>query len=191
MYKPICCKIIFCLKVFFTVISCSTTRVIPEGRSRLAKNKIEVLNSKVVTPASLQHCIKQKPNNYLIFGWNPFLNVYNWSTGSNSWWDRAIKKIGNPPVLFDPTLVKMSEQNIESQLIHDGYYNSTATDSTITHKKKTKVYYKVNLGNRYPIDSVSYSITDTSLKHLYMNNLSSSVIKKGEFLSEGLLETEV
>lgn len=177
--------------VFFTVISCSTTRVIPEGRSRLAKNKIEVLNSKVVTPASLQHCIKQKPNNYLIFGWNPFLNVYNWSTGSNSWWDRAIKKIGNPPVLFDPTLVKMSEQNIESQLIHDGYYNSTATDSTITHKKKTKVYYKVNLGNRYPIDSVSYSITDTSLKHLYMNNLSSSVIKKGEFLSEGLLETEV
>ena len=120
MYKPICCKIIFCLMVFFTVISCSTTRVIPEGRSRLAKNKIEVLNSKVVTPASLQHCIKQKPNNYLIFGWNPFLNVYNWSTGSNSWWDRDKKWAMS---LFDTTF-KSNLVNPETVIVLNSKNNN-------------------------------------------------------------------
>lgn len=191
MYKLICCKIIFCIMVFFTVISCSTTRVIPEGRSRLAKNKIIVSEPTSVSPTSLQHCLKQKPNNYFLLGWNPFLNVYNWSTGTNSWWDRFVKKIGNAPVLFDPTLVKMSEQNIENQLIHNGYYNSTVTDSITTHNKKTKVLYDVKLGKRYVIDSIVYSIADNGLKHLYFSNTTAPVIKTGDFLSEGLLEDEV
>lgn len=176
--------------VFFTILSCSTTRVIPENRSRLAKNKIVVSDYNLVSPSSLQHCIKQKPNSYFIFGWNPFINVYNWSTGSNSWWDRVVKKIGKAPVLFDPTLVKVTEQNIMSQLTYDGYYNSVVTDSVSTKNKKTKVTYNVKLGNRFTIDSIKYTVADSSIYRIYTRDSSESVIRRGAFLSEELLENE-
>jgi len=56
-------------------ISCSTTKVLQDGQYRLAKNKIEVTNDKHFNTNQLQPYIKQKPNSYFIFGWNPFLNV--------------------------------------------------------------------------------------------------------------------
>ena len=97
------------------VAACSTTRVIPEGESRLKENHIKVTNSKSYPAADLEPYLKQKPNTYFIFGWNPFLSVYNWKNGSNSGWDRFVQKIGQEPVIYDPSLVASSKQNIRNQ----------------------------------------------------------------------------
>ena len=80
-------------------ISCSTTKVLQDDQYRLSKNKIEVTNDKSFNITQLQPYIKQKPNSYFIFGWNPFLNVYNWSNGKGKAWDRIVQKIGVPPVV--------------------------------------------------------------------------------------------
>ena len=66
------------LAVLILAVSCSTTRVIPEGEYRLAKNAIEITNSKKFDPSSLNQYIKQQPNSTL-FGWNPFMSIYNWA----------------------------------------------------------------------------------------------------------------
>ena len=66
------------LAVLMLAVSCSTTRVIPEGEYRLAKNAIEITNSKKFDPSSLNQYIKQQPNSTL-FGWNPFMSIYNWA----------------------------------------------------------------------------------------------------------------
>ena len=63
------------------VISCSTTRVLQEDQYRLADNKIKVLNDSKFSTSELPPYLKQKPNPSIIFGWNPFLSVYNWSNG--------------------------------------------------------------------------------------------------------------
>ena len=134
-----------------TLAACSTTRVIPEGESRLRENHIKITNSKSYPAAELEPYLKQKPNTYFIFGWNPFLSVYNWKNGSNSGWDRFVQKIGQEPVIFEPSLVESSKVNIKNHLEYQGYYNSKVTDNVITEDKKTTVNYNITLGKQYPI----------------------------------------
>ena len=56
--------------------ACSTTRSLHDGEFRLARNKIEV-NDRSFNTRELQTYIRQKPNSSILFGWNPFLTIYN------------------------------------------------------------------------------------------------------------------
>ena len=166
------------------VAACSTTRLIPEGESRLKDNDIKILNSKSYQPSELEPYIKQKPNSYFIFGWNPFLNIYNWKNGKGNSWDRFIDKIGQEPVIYDPALFASSIENINNHLIYQGYYNSKVSGDAVTKNKKTSVTYYVTLGEQYPIESVKYNIEDTLLaKNFYADSLNTT-IQAGEILSE-------
>ena len=169
------------------IAACSTTRVIPQGESRLKNNEINILNSKSYQAAGLEPYIKQKPNTYFIFGWNPFLSVYNWGNGSNSGWDRFVKKIGQEPVIFDPSLVATSKENIEKHLEYQGYYNSKVSDEIITKDKITTVRYNITLGKQYPISDISYNISDSTLAKTFYADSLQNMIKAGEYLSEEYL----
>ena len=184
------CKLISYLFAAIFVAACSTTKVIPEGESRLKANRIIIENSKDYPASSLQPYLKQKPNTSYIFGWNPFLNIYNWSNGKNKGWDKFVTKVGQAPVIFDKSLVKSSKTNINNHLIYDGYYNSVITDSIVTRKKKSVVYYKVKLGKQYKIDSISYSIADKTISDLFFQDKSASLLRPGDILSENRLEQE-
>ena len=131
-------------------ISCSTTKVLQDGQYRLSKNKIEVTNDKHFNTNQLQPYIKQKPNSYFIFGWNPFLNVYNWSNGKGKAWDKLVQKIGVAPVVYDSELVESSITNMENHLKYLGYFDSDVQSSIKVRRKKVNVTYKVTLGKRYP-----------------------------------------
>ena len=169
------------------VAACSTTRVIPEGESRLKENNIKITNSRSYQTSELEPYLKQKPNTYFIFGWNPFLNVYNWQNGKDGGWDRFVKKIGQEPVIFDPLLVESSKENIKNHLTYQGYYNSKVTDKVITVNRKTTVDYNVTLGRQYPVSEITYNIPDTLLAKSFYNDSLQNVIKQGEYLSEEYL----
>ncbi len=81
------CLFVATLATTVLSFSCSTTRVLGDGQFRLADNKVVVDNDRKFNTKEIQSYIKQKPNSYIIFGWNPFLNIYNWS-GKNP--DKAI-----------------------------------------------------------------------------------------------------
>lgn len=184
------CKLgIYILCVAF-VASCSTTKVIPEGQSRLKANRILIENSKDYPVSNLQPYLKQKPNSSFIFGWNPFLNVYNWSNGKGNGWDRFVMKLGQAPVIYDSTLVISSKTNMYNHLTYDGYYNSIIKDSVYTHKKKSTVYYMVSLGKQYTVDSISYTIADTTLANILFKDTVNSLLRCGNILSEDKLEQE-
>ncbi len=185
------CRIILCVWcLILFAASCSTTKVIPSGESRLKANKIIIENSREYLPSELQPYLKQKPNTSFIFGWNPFLNIYNWSNGKDNGWNRFVKKLGQEPVIFDSTLVESSKTNMYNHLVYDGYYNSQIRDSIVTERKKSTVYYKVRLGKQYTIDSISYSITDTTLAGIFFKDTAFSLLHKGDILSENRLEQE-
>lgn len=170
--------------------SCSTTRVIPQGESRLKENKIKVLNSKNYQVSGLEPYIKQKPNSYFILGWNPFLNIYNWSNGKDNGWDRFVKKIGQEPEIFDPTLVDATRENISNHLVYQGYYGSEVTDKVVTEKKKTTVHYNIELGKQYIIGEIKYKIEDEGLAEVFRKDSLSSFIESGKYLSEEYLNAQ-
>ena len=74
-------NILISMAAVIFLASCSTTRVLQDGEYRLARNRITVDDPKEFNVNKLEPYLKQKPNSYFIFGWNPFLNVYNWSNG--------------------------------------------------------------------------------------------------------------
>ncbi len=178
------------------VASCSTTKVLSEGKYRLKSNVITVENAreyKEYNTSQLERYIRQKPNTYFFKtkkgGWNPFLYVANWTTG-NEGWDKFVTKLGQAPVEFNPALVEDSKQNIEAHLQYNGFYYSTVTDSIDVKKRQAVVFYNVKLGKQYPIRSVVYKVDDDELAEVIYADTLNSLIKVGEPLSEALLESE-
>ena len=173
------------------VVSCSTTRVLQEDQYRLADNNIQVTNDKKFNTASLTPYIKQKPNPSVMFGWNPFLSVYNWSNGKGKGWDRFVQRIGQAPVIYDADLVESSIENIENHLEYQGYYGSSVEADIKVKKKKVSVSYDVTLGKRYPISSIEYVLPQRGeFRNAFLQDTSSLSLRVGDYLSEASLETE-
>ena len=175
------------------VAACSTTRVVPEGQYRLVDNTVNVVNKgdyPKYQSSDIDKYIRQKPNSYFFGKWNPFIYVYNWSNGKGGGWDRFVQKLGQAPVIFDPTQVESSISNMETHLNYLGYYHSDVTDSLKAKNKKMTVVYNVTLGKQYPIAEIKYDIQDSTLRQLYMADTTNSVIKRGMPISEKSLDAE-
>ena len=176
--------------VLLAAVSCSTTRVLQDGEYRLAKNTVNVVNDKKFNAGNIEPYIKQKPNSYFIFGWNPFLNVYNWQNGKGKGWDKFVRKIGVAPVVYDPDQVDNSEANIRRHLEYLGYYGSQVNGTVEVRKRRVKVRYDVILGKRLPIKEIRYSVPDGPLAEEFFADTLNSTVKEGMFLSEHTLEQE-
>ena len=171
--------------------SCSTTRVLEDGQYRLAANKVEVKGDSKFNPKEIESYIKQKPNSYIIFGWNPFLNLYNWS-GKNP--DKAvnrfIRKMGTAPVIYQPSQVESSTENIKRHLEYLGYYGSDVRSDIDVKGKKVKVTYSVTLGKRFRIGEITYSVPDGEFKDDFLADTLEITVRSGDYLSEDALEKE-
>lgn len=174
-----------------SVISCSTTRVLQDDQFRLAKNKIKIENDRKFNPNLLQPYLKQKPNSYFIFGWNPFLNVYNWQNGKGKGWDKLVKKIGVAPVIYDAEQVENSILNLENHLNYLGYYDSHVESNILVKRRKVNVTYNVTLGKRYPIKEITYTLPQRGeFTTDFLKDTASMSVKVGDYLSESALEAE-
>lgn len=172
-------------------LSCSTTRVLQEGEYRLARNKIIIEEGEEFNGNSLNAYIRQQPNSYLIFGWNPFLNLYNWSNGKGKAWDKFVELIGVPPVVYDSETVEESTNNISDRLEYLGYFNSRIEPVVRVKKKRVYVDYNIQLGKRFPIKDIEIILEDEgTFPQDFLADTSEMLVKPGSFLSEDLLEQE-
>lgn len=179
------------LAVLVLAVSCSTTRILSEGEYSLSRNSIEITNSKKFDPSSLNQYIKQQPNSTL-FGWNPFVSIYNWADpDSDRPMARFFRKIGTAPVVYSPDAVESTIDNIESHLEYIGYYHSKVDSDIRVSGRKVGVTYLVHLGKQYPIDSLSYNLPQRGpFAQDFMDDLPNVTVKVGDFLSEAALEEE-
>lgn len=179
-------KYAFLAALAVPAFSCSTTRVLSEGEYRLRSNEINVTNDASFRTSKLSSYIKQQP------GWTPMLYVYNWSTpGSDRPLARFFRKIGTPPVVFEPGLVDISVTNMEKHLEYLGYYGSKVTASTHPKNKQMKVVYDVELGKRYVIDSISFRVpSGGDFAADFFSDTANVSIRAGSFLSEEALNSE-
>ena len=171
---------------------CSTTKVLPEGEYRLVSNKVSFTSDTDLGTSDISPYIKQQmPGSFYIFGWNPFINVYNWSNGSGSLFDRMWKKIGQAPVVFNKNLVEPSCENIISHLDYLGYYGSSV-DTKVSYKgRKAYVDYIVTPGTRKVINEITYELPRSrTFQDEFRSDIPNSLVRKGTYLSENTLEEE-
>jgi outer membrane protein assembly factor BamA len=183
--------IIISLAAILTTIACSTTRVLDDGQYMLADNRITVNNDKEFNAEALEEYLRQQPNYYFLFRWNPFINVYNWQNGKDGAWDKFVKKIGVEPVVYDSEKVEESIENISNRLEYLGYYGSKVESHLTLKKKRVFVHYDVTLGKRFPIKDVIVTLPEEgTFAQDYLADTSATLIRVGDYLSEDILEKE-
>lgn len=179
-------KILILIAASASLLSCSTTRALQDDEYRLAKNRIEIENSKDFNPNLLSPYLKQKHR-----GWTPFLYVYNWTNGKGKGWDRFVQKIGVAPVVYDPDMVDSSIENMTSHLEYLGYYGSKITSEIGVRKRRVDVTYNVTLGKQYPIKDIEIILpAHGEFAADFLSDTASVTIKTGSILSESALEKE-
>ena len=170
----------------FTVLSCSTTRVLQDDQYRLEKNRIEIVNDKEFNPSTLNPYLKQKHK-----GWSPFLYVYNWANGKGKGWDKFVHRIGTAPIVYDPEMVDNTIENIDNHLEYLGYYGSETESEIKVKKKRVEVIYKVTLGDRIPIRDLEITLPERGeFPSAFLKDTAAMTVKPGDFLSESSLESE-
>ena len=180
----------FLLAVLLTS-ACSTTRSLHDGEYRLAKNKI-VTDDRSFNTKELQNYVRQKPNSSFLFGWNPFLNLYNLGgRDPKGWLGQFLQRMGQAPVVYDPSMVDASITNMLNHLEYIGYYGSRIKSDVRVHKREVNVIYHVSLGKRYPISSLDFDLPESEeFRTDFEADRERITIKPGQFLAASNLEAE-
>ena len=183
-------RILLFIIALLALISCSTTKLLPPGTYRLASNKVVFDGKEKVASGEVSQYIRQKPNTYFVLGWNPFLNIYNWSDGSDRGINHFWKKIGEAPVVFDPLLADNSRSNIANHLQTLGYFGSQVDTSVQYRRRLANVTYTVRLGKRYQIDTIIYDVPGGEFGRAFSADSANITVRPGDYLAEKSLEAE-
>lgn len=104
----------------------------------------------------------------------------------------SILEAGEPPVILDSNLTKISSNQIQKFAFSNGYFNSVVKDSTTFDKKRkrAKVFYKITKSTPYYIKEISYKIDDPLIEYFIFNDTSSCLIKRGNLYNEDKFQAE-
>lgn len=188
--------IIFFYSIVFALIvtGCSSTRHVSQGDFLLDKVNLSINDSTGrVDATEMTSFIRQMPNHKMLWSIKFRLGIYNMSgSDSTKWWNKWVRKLGEPPVVYDSSLMASSVEQLEKAMINKGFLYATASADTMRddHKKKIKVKYNIEPGILYMVDSVNYVFPDTVFRNLVMADSSNFIIRKGSPLDRNMLESQ-
>lgn len=93
-------------------------------------------------------------------------------------------------MVYQPSQVEASVENINRHLEYLGYYGSDVRSEVRVNGKRVTVTYSVTLGRRYRIGNVSFAVPDGEFKEDFYADTAAVSIRPGDFLSEDALEKE-
>lgn len=200
---------IFIVCLILGLASCSTSRYLKADESLLKGTKIIFKNEKnLKDKTSLTNDILQiidyKPNGKVLFLIpEEWLYLANTRGDKENWSNKALRKLGAPPVFYDEARHKSVSQNIENYLRYrKGYYEARvdfiakekllgwSSNSGNSVRFDTEVTYIVSLGDRYTLSSVTYESEDKALLNFVQSIAGESFMKPGDYIDFNLFEEE-
>ena len=140
--------------------SCSTTKNIPEGQYLLDNISLKT-DSTEISGIRLMDFIKQKPNDS-----KPGLMIYNIVDDDSNWLKKAVRKIGEPPVIYSQNYVNRSVNELSIEMKNLGFLNSSVYAVIDTVDKKVSVNYIINERIPYRIRDYSIQLPDSQMDDL-------------------------
>lgn len=190
-------RVILLLSLLIVLLgACSTSRRVPVGEFLLDKVSITTVDSGVqpdISVNDLSLYLKQHPNHKMLWSMKLRLGVYNMAgTDTTKWWNRWWRRLGEPPVIYDPVLTEQSVRQLSKVLENRGYlhpevYAETKAD---TSHRKMKVNYRVNPGELYTISEMTYQIEDSTIRELLMRDTTHFIIHPGDALNRANLDLQ-
>ena len=184
--------LLWALLLVGALVSCTSTKHVPEGQMLLDKVKININDPQSnVETSQLYNYLRQNANHRVLGGLKLQLAIYNLSgKDPNNWFNKWIQRVGTPPVLYDSTLMLASADQLSTALKNRGYMKNSVTyrvkaDSV---KRKAKIDYDITLGEPYRIRSIDYDIPDESLREVILADSAKFSVHPGDLLDYNKLE---
>jgi len=142
--------------------SCAETKYVPEGRYLLDEVKVTVDGKyKDVNGSKMKNYVRQQGNVKWFSLVKLPLGVYSMSgRDSTKWMNRFLKRMGEPPVLFDSLKAEQTVVDLQQILSNYGYFDSRVELWTRKKGKKLSTIFKLYPGTPYKIGALDYKIGD-------------------------------
>lgn len=186
--SPTLCNFLIAFLVIFFTASCNTVYVknSPAKRPFVYKTNIS-LNSNL--PKDSADFIKSRLQNQLddsLKARTVRKLIANWGI------NRPV--LDKPPV-YDPANAEKSVTYMKALLISLGYFKSeisykTKIDTVKESQYRTTISFDVNPGKAVILDSISYHLKHDELQRLTMENMNSSLLKKGDPFAKTTISNE-
>ncbi|MBO4827544.1 MAG: BamA/TamA family outer membrane protein [Prevotella sp.] len=149
---------------------CSSTKFVEDGSYLLEKVVIKS-DSKQVDGSQLMPYVRQNTNSKWFSLLKIPLGTYSMAgSDSTKWINRALKKIGEEPVIYDSLLARETCDDLRTALANMGYMNADVTVTEKTNGKKLTAIYTLHPGNPFFISEVNYDIQDEDIARLLDND---------------------
>ena len=185
-------NLVWTLSLMAALVSCSSTKHVPEGQLLLDKVNININDPQSSVEASqLYNYLRQNANHRVLGGLKLQLAFYNLSgKDPNNWFNKWIQRVGTPPVLYDSTLTLASADQLSAALRNRGFMKNSVTYrvNADSAKRKARVEYDITLGEPYRIRSIDYDIPDESLREVILADSASFSVHPGDLLDYNKLE---
>lgn len=159
-FKP--AHIIFLIFIIVLLVqSCSSTKYVPQGEYWLQSATVKS-DTKAISSLDMEPYIQQKNNYKTLALFRLPLFIYNLSgRDTTKWVNRVLRSGGEPPVIYDSTLVEKTIDNLTHILSNKGYVHAKVTPEITKGNKKVKVKYVIESRNPYRITNYIINISDS------------------------------
>ncbi|HEX5653670.1 MAG TPA: BamA/TamA family outer membrane protein [Chitinophagaceae bacterium] len=168
---------IIILLVLAFLVSCSTTRKVPEGdalylgaRVKLESTDLPARQKKELR-RDLEEMTRPRPNKRLLG--IPFKLLFN-----NSRLFR--KKMGEPPVLLSSLDLDYNEKLLQNSLENRGYFHARVEGDTSVRRKKARAIYTAKTGPQYKINTVRFADDSSALQQTILESAGKTLLKTGQ-----------
>ena len=104
----------------------------------------------------------------------------------------SILEAGEPPVILDTLLTKITKNQMQKFIFSRGYFNSKVRDSLVidVKNKRAKTFYFISKSTPYEIREVNYKIEDPLIDYFIMNDTIHSLVKHNSIYNQDVFEKE-
>ncbi|MDR3180614.1 MAG: BamA/TamA family outer membrane protein [Prevotellaceae bacterium] len=183
---------VFAAAVLFVAAACSSAALLPHDAYRLTENEIKIEGkARGIKTKELQPYLKQTANKTIFLGIRFHLGMYAAAPPCDSCWlGKAMRTLGEAPVIFDPDMVGQSKNNLTQYMRSRGYYGVQISDSVVFKRHKAKVIYTVTPNEVTRIRTLRYDLGDDSLSRAILADSVNSLLRPGNPLSTDIMDKE-
>ena len=170
---------------------CSSTKHVPDGEMLLDKVSIEIEDNKEVRAEELVNFLRQTPNHKVLGFAKLQLATYSLSgRDSTKWYNRWLRKLGRPPVIYDADLTEASRRQLRQAMINRGYMEAEVeVDTILDHaRKRARVGYRIHSGEPHVIGSMSLNIPDPAIRDIIEADTTLIDLAEGDLFDRNRLD---
>ena len=172
-------------------VACSSTKHVPDGQYLLDNVKLEVTERNDVNTTELYNFLRQTPNHKVLGFAKLQLSTYSLSgRDSTKWYNRWLRRIGQPPVIYNNNLTDASCRQLRLALVNSGYLDANVEADTASNGKRMDLRYVITAGEPHVVSTVNYHFEDSAIRDIVLADTAASLLHPGMLLDRTELDAE-